>query len=157
MASYAKIDVTLVIIVDIYAIGTGCGCKYYCLCVPGCVLKAVAAAADKMRGCLTCVPALFVPSLCRFPTVVLAQSFYTTCNTNPVVIFQSSPVVIFQTVSLPSTQSRVHLSSCQCDARRTTLGALRRSWLLTSTSSSPVRARCADALAPGSRPVPASD
>lgn len=36
----------------------------------------------------------------RFPTIILAQSFYQTCSTKPAVIFQQSPVVVFQTVRL---------------------------------------------------------
>lgn len=35
-----------------------------------------------------------------FPTLILAQNFYGICISNPVVIFQSSPFVIFQQINI---------------------------------------------------------
>ena len=45
IAAYAKIDIKLVVIVNVYAIGSGCGCQYYTLCVPTQRRGSVAAAA----------------------------------------------------------------------------------------------------------------
>ena len=50
IASYAKVDVKLVVIVRVYAIGSGCGCQYYTLCVPTRQQWRGSAAAAWQRG-----------------------------------------------------------------------------------------------------------